>query len=164
LTTQTNSNQNQMLVDLRQIAPRDRHPLIFQTFDGLAQGDAFVLVNDHEPRHLYYHIAHTGQVFPSGFLPISGGNVRKTALADIYQTSDLFCALRDADQLEGKCGRCAYRTLCGGSRARAYAATGNPLASDPLCPYQPRAEGGTTDALRGTMPVVAQVPSAEAER
>ena len=83
-------------------------------------------------------ISHAGQVFPSGFLPISAGNVRKRALADIYRNSELFQSLRDADQLQGKCGVCTYRTLCGGSRARAYAATGNPLASDPLCPYQPR--------------------------
>lgn len=83
-------------------------------------------------------ISHAGQVFPSGFLPISGGNVRKTPLAEIYRDSELFQSLRDADRLEGKCGQCAFRTLCGGSRARAYAATGNPLASDLLCPYQPR--------------------------
>ena len=63
---------------------------------------------------------------------------RSTPLAEIYRDSALFQSLRDADRLEGKCGLCAYRTLCGGSRARAYAATGNPLASDPLCPYQPR--------------------------
>jgi radical SAM protein with 4Fe4S-binding SPASM domain len=85
-------------------------------------------------------VSHAGQVFPSGFLPISGGNVRKTPLAEIYRNSELFRSLRDADQLQGKCGACAFRTLCGGSRARAYAAHGNPLASDPLCPYQPRAE------------------------
>lgn len=88
-------------------------------------------------------ISHSGQVFPSGFLPLSAGNVRKTPLADIYCQSDLFRSLRDADQLEGKCGQCAFRTLCGGSRARAYAAHGNPLASDPLCPYQPRDEALT---------------------
>lgn len=83
-------------------------------------------------------ISHAGQVFPSGFLPISGGNVRKATLADIYRNSNLFRSLRDTDQLQGKCGICAFRTLCGGSRARAYAASGDPLASDPLCPYQPR--------------------------
>lgn len=85
-------------------------------------------------------ISHAGQVFPSGFLPVSGGNVRRTSLASIYRDSELFQTLRDADQLQGKCGLCAFRTLCGGSRARAYAATGDPLASDPLCPYQPRPE------------------------
>jgi radical SAM protein len=85
-------------------------------------------------------VSHTGQVFPSGFLPLSAGNVRRETLADIYRHSGLFRSLRDADQLQGKCGQCAFRTLCGGSRARAYAASGDPLASDPLCPYQPRTE------------------------
>jgi radical SAM protein len=85
-------------------------------------------------------VSHAGQVFPSGFLPISGGNVRKTPLAEIYRESELFRRLRDTDQLQGKCGACAFRTLCGGSRARAYAAHRDPLASDPLCPYQPRPE------------------------
>jgi AdoMet-dependent heme synthase len=85
-------------------------------------------------------ISHAGQVFPSGFLPLSAGNVRKSALADLYRDSDLFRSLRNTDQLQGKCGVCAFRTLCGGSRARAYAATGEPLGSDPLCPYQPREE------------------------
>ena len=60
-------------------------------------------------------------------------------LAAIYRESELFRTLRNADLLQGKCGQCAYRTLCGGSRARAYAATSDPMASDPLCPYQPRA-------------------------
>ncbi len=85
-------------------------------------------------------VSHVGQVFPSGFLPISAGNVRKQSLADIYRHSDLFRQLRDPDALSGKCGTCAFRTLCGGSRARAYAASGDPMASDPFCPYQPREE------------------------
>jgi radical SAM protein len=85
-------------------------------------------------------ISHTGQVFPSGFLPRGAGNVRKTPLADVYRDSDLFRSLRAPDQLRGKCGVCAFRGICGGSRARAYAATGDPLASDPLCPYQPHDE------------------------
>jgi radical SAM protein with 4Fe4S-binding SPASM domain len=84
-------------------------------------------------------VSHRGQIFPSGFLPLSAGNVRKQSLAEIYRDSALFRSLRDADQLQGKCGICPFRTLCGGSRARAYATTGDPLASDPLCPYQPRA-------------------------
>jgi radical SAM protein len=85
-------------------------------------------------------VSHKGDVFPSGFLPLAAGNVRKTPLAAIYRDSELFQSLREPDTLAGKCGRCAFRTLCGGSRARAYAATGDPLASDPLCPYQPRSE------------------------
>jgi radical SAM protein with 4Fe4S-binding SPASM domain len=85
-------------------------------------------------------ISHAGQVYPSGFLPLSAGNVRKTPLSDIYRHSELFQSLRDAERLQDKCGLCAFRTICGGSRARAYAATGDPLAADPLCLYQPRPE------------------------
>lgn len=83
-------------------------------------------------------VSHTGAVYPSGFLPRAAGNVRQQSLVDIYRDHPLFRALRDPDELQGKCGRCEYRALCGGSRARAFAATGNPLAADPLCPYQPR--------------------------
>ena len=85
----------------------------------------------------FVFVSHTGEVYPSGFLPISAGNVRHARLADLYRTSDLFRALRDADRLEGKCGRCEFRTVCGGSRARAYALTGNPFAEDPSCIHQP---------------------------
>jgi radical SAM protein with 4Fe4S-binding SPASM domain len=84
-------------------------------------------------------VSHTGRVFPSGFLPVGAGNVRKQSLVEIYRHSELFRALREPDRLRGKCGVCPFRTICGGSRARAYAATGDPLESDPLCPYQPRA-------------------------
>ncbi len=82
-------------------------------------------------------VSHRGEVYPSGFLPLSAGNIRTTNLVDIYRHSPLLTALRDPEQLQGKCGDCPFRTLCGGSRARAYAATGDPLASDPLCVYQP---------------------------
>jgi radical SAM protein len=83
-------------------------------------------------------ISHLGQIYPSGFLPLSAGDVRQESLMEIYCHSELFCALRDADRLKGKCGHCPFRAICGGSRARAYAATGDPLESDPLCLYQPR--------------------------
>ncbi|HZP97076.1 MAG TPA: TIGR04053 family radical SAM/SPASM domain-containing protein [Candidatus Limnocylindria bacterium] len=82
-------------------------------------------------------IAHDGAVYPSGFLPLDAGNVRASSIVDIYRSSQVFASLRDADALTGKCGRCAYRLICGGSRARAYASAGDPLASDPLCPYEP---------------------------
>lgn len=83
-------------------------------------------------------VSHRGEVYPSGFLPLSAGNVRESSLVEIYRDSPLFRKLRDAEQLSGKCGDCAFRILCGGSRARAYAETGDPMASDPLCIYQPR--------------------------
>ena len=84
-------------------------------------------------------VSHRGEVFPSGFLPLSAGNMRAASLVEIYRHSALFTSLRDPNQLQGKCGDCPFRLVCGGSRARAYAATGDPLASDPLCIYQPRA-------------------------
>lgn len=86
-------------------------------------------------------IAHDGGVSPSGFLPLVAGNVRERSLVDIYRSAPLFTRLRDTGELGGKCGRCAYRAICGGSRARAYAWTGDPLGADPLCPYEPPADG-----------------------
>jgi AdoMet-dependent heme synthase len=82
-------------------------------------------------------VSHTGEVYPSGFLPLKAGNVRWENLVDIYRSSDLFRSLRNPDLFTGKCGQCEYRYMCGGSRARAYADTGDPLGSDPLCPYHP---------------------------
>lgn len=86
----------------------------------------------------FMFISHRGEIMPSGFLPISAGNVRKRDPVDVYRSSRLFRQLRDPAALKGKCGRCEFRDVCGGSRARAYAVTGDPLASDPSCPYQPR--------------------------
>ncbi|MDA8352494.1 MAG: radical SAM/SPASM domain-containing protein [Firmicutes bacterium] len=85
-------------------------------------------------------VSHIGEVFPSGFLPVSCGNVREQSLVEIYREHPLFQSLRDPDQLKGKCGMCKYRFICGGSRARAYALTRDPLASDPTCTYQPAVE------------------------
>jgi len=78
-----------------------------------------------------------GEVFPSGFLPISGGNVRKESLVDVYRNSSLFCELRDPSKYEGRCGLCEFVQICGGSRSRAYAVYGDPLAEEPFCNYQP---------------------------
>jgi len=86
----------------------------------------------------FLFISHTGSVYPSGFLPIDAGNVRRTPLAEIYRNAPIFKSLRDLGQLKGKCGACEYKEICGGSRARAYAVTGDPLASEPCCIYQPR--------------------------
>ena len=84
-------------------------------------------------------IDHTGLVCPSGFFPLPAGNVRRESPVAIYRQSPLFRALRRPDLFGGRCGRCEYRTVCGGSRARAFAATGDPLGEDPLCAYQPAA-------------------------
>ncbi len=86
----------------------------------------------------FLFISHVGNVYPSGFLPIYAGNVREAPLAGIYRNGSIFKALRDSSQLKGKCGACEYKEICGGSRARAYALTGDPLAQEPCCIYQPR--------------------------
>ncbi|HSV86444.1 MAG TPA: SPASM domain-containing protein [Levilinea sp.] len=78
-----------------------------------------------------------GEVFPSGYLPVSAGNNRETPLTEIYQNSELFQKLRNKELLKGRCGRCEYRYVCGGSRSRAYAITGDYQAEEPYCAYQP---------------------------
>ena len=82
-------------------------------------------------------VSHVGDVHPSGFLPISVGNVRQESIVDLYRNHPLMRALRNPRQLTGKCGACPFSDICGGSRARAWAMTGNPLASDPSCAYIP---------------------------
>ncbi|GBD11918.1 Putative mycofactocin radical SAM maturase MftC [bacterium HR23] len=82
-------------------------------------------------------ISHVGEIYPAGFLPLAAGHVRRDDPVVVYRDSPLFRALRDPNRLRGKCGRCPYRKVCGGSRARAFAVLGDPLESDPLCPYEP---------------------------
>jgi radical SAM protein with 4Fe4S-binding SPASM domain len=96
---------------------------------GVNDGDGFVFVS------------HRGDIYPSGFLPLSAGNVRADDLVEVYRSHELFRSLRDRDRLKGKCGVCEFRSVCGGSRARAYAMTGDPLEADPLCAYVPHRWG-----------------------
>lgn len=99
------------------------------------------------PRHLIptrdgkgvVFISHTGEVQPSGFLPITLGNVRRDNLSKLYREHPVMLRLRDDDALGGKCGKCEYRHVCGGSRARAYGVTGDMMAAEPLCNYIPAA-------------------------
>jgi radical SAM protein with 4Fe4S-binding SPASM domain len=84
-------------------------------------------------------VSHRGGVQPSGFLNLIGGNLRAQSLSDIYRNSPVFRGVRDFTRLEGKCGVCEFRSICGGSRSRAYALTGDPMRSDPFCVYQPPA-------------------------
>jgi len=86
----------------------------------------------------FVFISHLGEVFPSGFLPVSAGNVRRESLSELYRHSPLFMGLRDSSNLKGKCGICEFREVCGGSRARAYALTGDPFAEEPCCIWQPK--------------------------
>lgn len=122
--------------------------------------DAARLAESH-PRHASGHgagirdgngimfISHTGEVQPSGFLPLVAGNVRTEDPVAIYRESAIFCALRQADRFGGRCGRCEYRWECGGSRARAYAASGDPLGEDPLCRYEPGPSPGGLQSRGG---------------
>ena len=86
----------------------------------------------------FMFISHVGDIYPSGFLPIKAGNVRTDDIEEVYRYSPLFTTLRDRSQLKGKCGICSYRSFCGGSRARAYAMTGDFLAEEPFCSHEPR--------------------------
>jgi radical SAM protein len=92
---------------------------------GIRDGNGIVFVN------------HDGTVNPSGFLPIPLGNVRTHSIVDLYRDHPLMRDLRTPEAFKGRCGRCEFSRVCGGSRARAYAWTGDPLESDPLCPYVP---------------------------
>lgn len=102
------------------------------------------------PRHLIptrdgkgvLFISHTGEVQPSGFLPIVLGNVRREKLVTLYREHPLLRRLRDDDALGGKCGVCEYRHVCGGSRSRAYGVCGDAFAAEPLCNYIPAAMRG----------------------
>ncbi|MBS8264371.1 radical SAM/SPASM domain-containing protein [Mesobacillus boroniphilus] len=87
----------------------------------------------------FLFISHTGDVMPSGLLPLVGGNVREKPLAEIYRNSPIFKDLRNPDKYKGKCGVCEFRFVCGGSRSRTYAVTGDYMGSEPFCVYIPEA-------------------------
>jgi AdoMet-dependent heme synthase len=107
-------------------AARQTPSEVIQRQAGINDGKGFVFVS------------HTGEIYPSGFLPLAAGNVRRDSLTAVYRESPLFRMLRDANNLQGKCGECEYRNLCGGSRSRSYALTGNFLAEEPRCVYEPQ--------------------------
>ena len=90
--------------------------------------------------------SHTGEIYPAGFLPLGCGRFPQDSVVDVYQNHPVFRALRDPDRFKGKCGVCEYRHLCGGSRSRAYAVTGDPLESEPDCLYVP------ADTLQESLP------------
>jgi len=118
-------------------APRTSVPAA-QAFPAALGGDGIARA----PRGLndgkgFVFVSHVGEVFPSGFLPLAAGNIRKQRLADLYRDSPLFRMLRDASQLNGKCGVCEFKEICGGSRARAYALTGDAMAEESCCVYRP---------------------------
>jgi AdoMet-dependent heme synthase len=92
---------------------------------GVSDGKGFVFID------------YKGEVYPSRYLPLSAGNVTHQSLSEVYCDSPLFISLRDSSRLQGKCGRCPARNVCGGSRARAYAITGDLFAAEPCCAYEP---------------------------
>jgi AdoMet-dependent heme synthase len=85
----------------------------------------------------FVFVSRRGDIFPSGFMPLSAGNIRQESLVDIYRTAPLFQQLRQPENLQGRCGACEFNRICGGSRSRAYAMTGNPVAEEPFCTYIP---------------------------
>ncbi|MFP3871102.1 MAG: SPASM domain-containing protein, partial [Syntrophobacteria bacterium] len=97
----------------------------------------------------FLFVSHVGQVQPCGYLEVDCGNVRKLPIEKIWRDSAVLRQLRDFDAYKGKCGICEYRRVCGGCRARAFEATGDYLESEPLCPYEPRAAKGRTEASTG---------------
>ena len=105
--------------------------------------------------HGIMFVSNQGDVFPAGFLPLATGNVRVNQLIDIYRDSPIFRSLHNPAEFRGKCGVCEYRTLCGGSRARAFAYTGDPLASDPFCAYEPRNAAATQASIAAAESILA---------
>lgn len=103
----------------------------FSLADGIGRSRG---VNDGDG---FLFISHTGSICPSGFLPLAAGTMRAHDVVDIYRNSPVFTALRDRSLLKGKCGVCEYRDVCGGSRARAYAVTGDMLEAEPFCSHVP---------------------------
>lgn len=90
----------------------------------------------------FLFISHIGEIQPSGFLPITAGNVRADDVVEVYRHSEIFTDLRNPDKLKGRCGICEYRDVCGGQRGRAFGVTGDYLESDPACLYIPKGERG----------------------
>ena len=98
-------------------------------------------------------VSNTGKIYGCGYMPIEAGDLRRTSLSRIWQTSDFFADLRDLGRLKGKCGQCGFDRVCGGCRARAYGSTGDYLAEEPFCAYQP---GGRSGAVRLGAPLRAE--------
>jgi radical SAM protein with 4Fe4S-binding SPASM domain len=88
--------------------------------------------------HGIVFVSHTGEICPAGFLPLVVGNTRRDHVAEVYRSAPVFKALHNPTTFEGRCGCCQYQMVCGGSRARAFEATGNALASDAFCTHEPK--------------------------
>ncbi len=109
------------------------------------------------PCGIYYcRITPEGDLTPCPYMPVSVGNLKTDSFATLWNQSKVFQELRDRKLLEGKCGVCEFRDVCGGCRARAYAATDNYLAEDPSCDYQPGQAGETNIKFEKTTPFAAE--------
>jgi radical SAM protein with 4Fe4S-binding SPASM domain len=108
--------------------------------EGLPTGEASLKSTATRDGRGIVFVAHNGEVYPSGFLPITSGRVPTDKLTSIYRTNPLFLALRDSTKLKGRCGVCGYREICGGSRSRAFAELGDPFQEDPACCFVPQLE------------------------
>jgi AdoMet-dependent heme synthase len=117
------------------IPGKAKHPTL--RFPATGDGKGFVFVS------------HTGEVQPSGFLPLACGNVRRERLIDVYRNHPTMRRLRDPDSFGGKCGACEYNTLCGGSRARAYGFTGDAFAAEPCCIYASSTTAALVQGIHG---------------
>ncbi len=126
-----------------EIMPAEELEQVYARLQEIGHRVPFPIRTFEAPHYRYFDrpdvlfISHTGEVSVSPFLPMTAGNVRYEPLPALYRRGDMFAALRDEGNFKGKCGRCEYRRSCGGSRARAYAMTGDIFGSDPLCNYQP---------------------------
>lgn len=109
---------------LRELEGTPNHELNAQT-TGTRDGKGIIFV------------AHNGEIYPSGFLPIRLGNIKESRLKIVYQQNPLLKSLRESSNLKGRCGRCEYMEICGGSRSRAYSFTRDPLQEDPACIFEP---------------------------
>ncbi len=103
--------------------------------------------------HGIVFVSNQGDIYPAGFLPLAAGNIRTNSLPEIYRDSPIFRGLHNSGQFRGKCGRCEFHAVCGGSRARAFAATGDPLASDSFCGYEPKTFARNAATFSSAKPV-----------
>lgn len=136
------SNQQPYMIKTTE-APHYRRYVIQHQIPKSGHGDArpraFIPGGVNDGKGVMF-VSHTGTIHPTGFLPVVCGVFPMQSVVQVYQESPIFKSLRDSECLEGKCGECEFRNVCGGSRARAYAVTGNMFAEEPDCSYQPGAQ------------------------
>jgi len=109
-------------------------------------------------------ISHQGEVYPCGYLPVLAGDLRQQSFEEIWRSAAVFQQLRDTGNLEGKCGRCEFRNVCMGCRARAYAATGNYLDEEPFCIYEPQMQESRQHEPRGCKSSIVASDDARSQR